>query len=209
MGFVRWSDGGSSSPEDGMATESLIRRRERSIKRLRERRYDGFSMVLHWLTALVVLVQVSIGLTMVALPAGAAQNALFYTHKSLGVTLLLLVLLRLLWRIARPWPPLPAEVPALQATVARINHALLYVTLLVMAISGLVFTASGGYPVPVFGIVDLTGMIAKNPALSERVETVHLATQWVLYALVGLHVLGAFYHLLVRKDGVFQRMLPR
>ncbi len=192
-----------------MATESLIRQRERSIRRLHEQRYDGFSMVLHWLTVLVVLVQVIIGLTMVALSAGAAQNALFYLHKSLGVTLLLLVPLRLLWRIAHPWPPLPPDVPALQAAVARINHALLYVALLVMAISGLVFTSAGGYPVPVFGIVDLTGFIAKNPQLSERAEAIHLATQWVLYVLVGLHVLGALHHLIVRKDGVFQRMLPR
>jgi cytochrome b561 len=104
---------------------------------------------------------------------------------------------------------LPPDVPALQAAVARINHVLLYLALLVMAISGLVFTSAGGYPVPVFGIVDLTGLIAKNPQLSERAEAIHLTTQWILYVLVGLHVLGALHHLIVRKDGVFQRMLPR
>ena len=191
-----------------MAANSLEALRQTSIKRAQTERYDVVSIALHWLTVLLLLVQVPVALVMTSLTAGPTQNALFFTHKSVGVTLLLVVMFRLVWRVLNPWPALPADVPPAQATLARTNHVLLYATLLVMAVSGFVFTAAGGYPIPYLGVIELGGLIPKNPELSKWVETVHLLSQWVLYVLVGLHVAGAFYHLLVKKDGVFQRMWP-
>ena len=202
-----WSPGGLAAGGD-VAANSLEALRQVSIKRQRTQRYDIVSIGLHWLTAILVVVQVTIALIMTSLASGPAQNAFFYTHKSLGITLLLVVVFRVLWKILYPWPPLPSDVPHGQVMLSRTIHLLLYLTLLVMAISGYVFTAAGGYPVPFFGIAQLGGLIGKNPDLSEWLETVHVLSQWVLYALVSLHVLGAFYHLLVRKDGVFQRMWP-
>lgn len=191
-----------------MAAEALEARRKAALARQQIERYDIVSIVLHWLTVLLVLVQVAAGLTMTSLERGTVQNVLYFSHKSLGITLLLVVLFRLLWRIGHPWPALPEQVPRFQVMLARANHVLLYVTLLVMAASGFVFTATGGYPVPFFGLIDLTGILSKDTELSKWVQTVHLGSQWVLYALVALHAAGAFYHLLVRKDGVFQRMWP-
>ena len=137
------------------------------------------------------------------------QNILYFVHKSVGVTVLLLVLFRLAWRIRHPWPPLPDEMPSGQILLARVNHVLLYTMLIVMPVSGFVFTAAGGFPVPYLGLIELSGLLPKNKDLSKAAEAVHLTAQWVIYALVALHVAGALYHLLVRKDGVFQRMLPR
>ncbi|WP_084507055.1 cytochrome b [Geminicoccus roseus] len=191
-----------------MAANALEARRQAALAREKIRRYDIVSIVLHWLTVLLVLVQIVAGLVMTDLERGTTQDVLYYTHKSVGIAVLLVVLLRLLWRIGHPWPPLPPDTPSAQAGLARLNHLLLYVMLLVMPISGFVFTAAGGYPVPFFGLVDLTGVIAKNPDLAKTAQWVHLSAQWVVYALVALHVLGALYHLVVRKDGVFQRMWP-
>lgn len=171
-------------------------------------RYDGTSIVLHWVTALLVFTQVAFGVAMVGIGKGPAQDLLFNVHKSMGVTLLLLVLARIAWRLTHPWPPFPDVVPPAQARLARTNHVLLYAVLLVMAVSGFVFTAAGGYPIPYLGIIELSGLVPKNEAFSKAVEWVHVAGQWVVYALVLLHVAGALYHLLVRRDGVFRRMIP-
>jgi cytochrome b561 len=171
-------------------------------------RYDGISIGVHWLTVILVIVQVIAGITMVNIDRGWTQNVLYDVHKSVGVTLLLLVLFRLIWRVHHPWPPLPSGMPRSQVILARINHVLLYAMLIVMPVSGFVFTAAGGYPIPYLGLIELSGLVPKNESISKAANVVHLAGQWVVYALVGLHVMGALYHLFIRKDGVFQRMLP-
>ena len=173
-----------------------------------ETRYDGISIAVHWLMALLVVVQVIAGVTMVRAGKGLLQNVLYDLHKSIGVTLLLLLLFRLIWRVRHPWPALPSSMARSQILLARANHVLLYAMLIVMPVSGFVFTAAGGYPIPYLRLVELSGLVPKNESLSKAALVVHLAGQWVVYALVGLHVAGALYHLLLRKDGVFQRMLP-
>jgi cytochrome b561 len=172
-------------------------------------RYDGTSIAVHWLTVLLVLVQVLAGVTMVNLVGrGPVQDLLYNLHKSAGVLVFLLVLFRLAWRWRHPWPPLPADMPRWQIVLARANHALLYAVLLVMPVSGFVFTAAGGFPVPFLGLVELSGLVPRHEALSKAALLVHLGGQFLVYALVALHVAGALYHLRIRKDGVFQRMAP-
>jgi cytochrome b561 len=172
-------------------------------------RYDGTSIAVHWLTVLLVLVQVLAGVTMVNLVGrGPVQDLLYNLHKSAGVLVFLLVLFRLAWRWRHPWPPLPADMPRWQIVLARANHALLYAVLLVMPVSGFVFTAAGGFPVPFLGLVELSGLVPRHEALSKAALLVHLGGQFLVYALVALHVAGALYHLRIRRDGVFQRMAP-
>jgi cytochrome b561 len=174
-------------------------------------RWGLVSIALHWtIAALILLVQVPAGLTMVALERGPLQDFLFTTHKTTGLVIFALAVVRLGWRWGNPVPALPADLPRWQAMLARSNHALLYLLLFLMPISGFLYTALGGFPVPLFGLYDLADLVPENKPLGEVCKRVHLTLQFVLYAAVALHVAGALQHHLVRRDGVLRRMLsPR
>src|SRR5690606_34701709 len=106
------------------------------------------------------------------------------------------------WRWAHPVPELPVDLAAWQAGAARASHAALYVLLFAMPISGFLYTAMGGFPVPLFMLFDVGPLVPENEALAERFRTVHATLQWALYAVVLLHVGGALQHHFIRKDSV-------
>jgi cytochrome b561 len=171
--------------------------------------WGSVSITLHWLIAgLILLVQVPIGLIMVSLAQGAAQNVMFTTHKLVGITIFLLACFRLGWRLKEPVPSLPADMPDWQATLARINHVLLYAMLFWMPLNGFLYTALGGYPLPFFGLLDLGALIPDSKAAAGLFEAMHVYSQFLLYLLAATHVAGALHHRLQRRDGVFERMLP-
>jgi cytochrome b561 len=178
------------------------------MKRNTEARWGSVSIGLHWTIAgLVLLVQVPAGITMEAVGRGALQNALYNVHKTTGVTILILAVIRLAWRWSNPVPALPADLPAWQARTARITHGLLYVLLFAMPLSGFLYTALSGFPVPYFGLVDLARLVPENKPAGEVFKAIHLSLQWALYLVAALHVAGALQHHFVRRDGVLQRML--
>jgi cytochrome b561 len=171
-------------------------------------RWGSVSIGLHWtIAALVLLVQVPAGVTMVAVEPGAVQNVCYNIHKTNGIVIFLLAVVRLGWRWSHPVPALPADLPGWQTKIARTTHALLYVVLFAMPISGFLYTATGGFPVPFFGLYDLARLVPENKPVSEVFKLTHLTLQWVLYVVVLLHVAGALQHHLVRKDGILRRML--
>jgi len=173
-----------------------------------ELRWGSVSIGLHWtIAALVLLVQVPAGLTMVALDPGTLQNVLYNVHKNTGLVIFALAVVRLGWRFAHPVPLLPVDLPAWQARAAHVTHALLYLVLFLMPITGFLYTALGGFPVPLFMLYDLARLVPENKPLAEAFKLAHLTLQWVLYAVVALHVAGALQHHLVRKDGILRRML--
>jgi cytochrome b561 len=172
-------------------------------------RYTRTAMALHWLIAAVVVAQFAWGWSMQEIPKqppGLRADA-FNLHKSIGLTILLLMMVRLGWRALHPPPPLP-PMPAWQARLAHANHALLYGALFVMPIAGYLGSAWSGYPVKYFGWT-LPSWAAKHPELKDLCSTVHFASSWVLLAAVALHVAAAAKHAIVDRDGVLQRMLPR
>jgi cytochrome b561 len=144
---------------------------------------------------------------MVAVERGTLQNVLYNVHKTTGLTILILAVIRLGWRWANPVPALPADLPRWQAGIARLTHALLYVVLFLMPISGFLYTTLSGFPVPFFGLYDLARLVPENKPAAALFKTVHLTLQWLLYAVVLLHAAGALQHHFVRKDGVLRRML--
>ncbi len=167
------------------------------------------SIALHWtVAALILLVQVPVGLIMVSLSQGTLQNVLFTSHKLIGIVIFLLALFRLGWRLTQPVPSLPADLPGWQATSARVTHALLYILLFWMPLTGFLYTALGGYPVPFFGLGDLGKLVPDNKPAAELFEAMHIYSQFILYAVAALHVAGALHHRFQRQDGVFERMLP-
>jgi cytochrome b561 len=173
-----------------------------------EERWGSVSIGLHWtIAALVLLVQVPAGLTMVAIEPGTLQNVCYSIHKTNGIVVFLLAVVRLGWRWSHPVPALPADLPEWQARAARTTHVLLYLLLFLMPITGFLRTAMGGFPVPFFMVVELRHLVPEDKPVAEVFSYVHFTLQFVLYATVILHVAGALQHHLVRQDGVLRRML--
>ncbi len=162
----------------------------------------------HWLVALGIFVMAGIGLYMVGLPLGLAKLKVYLLHKALGITVLALVLLRLLWRLVDRHPRYPAGMPRWQVGAARASHALLYLLLLAVPVSGWVYNSASGFPLPWFGLVDLPAIAPVSKPLAHLALTVHKTAFWTLAALVLLHIAAALEHHVRRRDTVLTRMLP-
>lgn len=171
-------------------------------------RWGSVQIGLHWtMAALILLVQVPAGIAMVWSSPGALQNTLYNIHKNVGLIIFLLAAVRLVWRWRHPVPLLPADLPAWQARAARATHALLYGLLFALPITGFLYTAMGGFPVPFLMIWDLAKLVPVNKPVAEIFQSLHIALTFVLYLTAALHVAGALQHHLVRRDGVLARML--
>jgi len=171
-------------------------------------RYTATAQWLHWITALLMSATIPIAWQMHEMHPGAPMRAIYFAvHKSLGVTILLLAIVRLIGRARHRPPPFASSSPRWVVRMAQANHILLYVLLLAMPITGYVHSATGGHPVSYFGLFDLP-LLPQDDAVSQATLAIHLAARWVLYALIVLHMLGAVWHVVVQRDGTLDRMLP-
>jgi cytochrome b561 len=171
--------------------------------------YRPAARAMHWLSALLVLTTIPAGVIM--LQEGLSrpmQNSLFMYHKNIGVFILLLVLARLAYRVANPPPPLPASVSAGQARIAGLVHGLLYLFLIIMAVSGYVRVVAGGFPLEVWDAMGVPRLLEKSETLAAQAKAIHATARYALVVLILMHVGAALYHGLVRKDGVLARMWP-
>ncbi|MDZ7747913.1 MAG: cytochrome b/b6 domain-containing protein [Halofilum sp. (in: g-proteobacteria)] len=181
-------------------------------------RYTLAQRLVHWLVAVLALLTLGIGLTLGWLGFEGARdafglgatNALYIAHKTIGVLLLVLMLARAALRLYCGKPAYAVALARPQRIASEIVHGLLYVLLLAMPVIGWMATAAGGFPINFFHWV-LPPLIGENEALSETLYTWHLGIGLAILALVSIHVAGALYHWLIRRDGVMQRMslLPR
>jgi len=170
-------------------------------------RYTLPAVVLHWLIAIAVIFMVALGWWMQSipkLPPGPRVNA-FNLHKSIGMTVLMLMVLRLAWRASHPSPPLP-PMPRWQARAAWISHRLLYLCLFVMPFSGISASLFSGYPIRYFGYA-LPVWFARNDGVSEIFYAIHFATSCILIATVVLHIAAVIKHHR-EGNGVMWRMWP-
>jgi cytochrome b561 len=169
-------------------------------------RYTKTAILLHWLIAAAVVGLLGWGWwmqTIPKLPVGARVDA-FNLHKSVGITVLLLMLLRIGWRAGHP-PPLFPPMPRWQARLARTVHVLFYVCLIVQPVSGYLGSAFSGYPVRFFGVV-LPAWAPRSDAMKEALSVVHLVNSWVLVVALALHLAGSAKHALLERDGSFRRI---
>jgi cytochrome b561 len=169
--------------------------------------YSRGARLLHWLTAALVIVTLPVGIAMIRLPGGTAQNVLFILHKSIGVVLLVLVIVRLAWRLTHPPPPLTG-IAAWQIRLSSLVHGLLYALLLVMAVTGYVGTVAGGFPIELLQRLGIPPLMSVSKPTSDAAFWIHTTLVWLLLALVLLHVAAALHHGFVRRDHVLQRMWP-
>lgn len=169
-------------------------------------RYHGFAQALHWLTAGALCLLLPFVWVAENFPPGPVRTFWYMAHESTGISVFLLVLMRLTWRWRHRAPPYPGYMGTAQRWVATLNHALLYAVLLVMPVTGYLM-AGNGQRVPWFRLLNLPGF-PHNEALGIGADSVHVAGQFVLYSLIILHVAATVWHVAVRRDGLLERMLP-
>lgn len=172
-------------------------------------RYGVVAQALHWTVFALLFASFWIGLGMVDLPVSPQRIREVSLHKSIGVLIFLLSALRLLWRLLHPAPPLPDSMPAWEKAAAGASHALLYLLVLAIPLSGWIMSSALGFPTRVFGLAQLPELIERNRELGEYLKQVHFLLNKALLALVALHVAAALKHQFVDRDGVLLRMLPR
>jgi cytochrome b561 len=172
-------------------------------------KYRPTAIWLHWMVSIALFTQIGLGLYMVEIPKGTPDRAWFFNlHKSIGLTLALLILLRVVNRLRHSAPVLPATMRQWQQFAARWSHYLLYVCMILMPVSGYVGSSFSKYGVKFWGIA-LPNWGWEDKDIHETWVGIHEVVADVFIALIAVHVLAALKHLLVDKDGVFQRMLPR
>ena len=171
--------------------------------------YPAASKWLHWLIAACVLTTVPVAIAMTNVQQGPTQDLLYNFHKSLGILILVLMLLRLINRLVAGAPiPEPGIAPW-QTTVSAIVHSTLYVLLLAMPIVGYIANSAYGAPTPFFGLFNLPAVVGQNEALSKQLFAIHSWVGFLLILIVLLHVSAALYHHFARGDNVLRRMLPQ
>ncbi|NIR59977.1 MAG: cytochrome b [Gammaproteobacteria bacterium] len=170
--------------------------------------WGAVAKAFHWVIAALILVQLPLGWIAQALPLSPTKLDVFVWHKSVGVTVLVLVLARIAWRLANPTPALPADLPRWERRAARASHLLLYALMLAQPLSGWIINAAANIPFRVFWLVPLPDPVAPDEALEASAKTVHLSLFVVLVAALAVHVGAALRHHFVRRNAVLMRMLP-
>ncbi|MBU3694912.1 MAG: cytochrome b [Rhodocyclaceae bacterium] len=171
-------------------------------------RYTATAASLHWLIALAILGTFSLGLYMQDLPISPAKLKLYSYHKWAGVTIFLLMLARLGWRITHAPPPLPAGMPDWQRRAAKGLHHLLYVLLFAIPLSGWLMSSAKGFQTVWFGVLPLPDLLTKDKALGETLAAVHQALNLSMASLVCVHVAAVVKHHVLDRERVLARMLP-
>lgn len=172
-------------------------------------RWGGISQLLHWVVVALILTMAYLGLTMGDLPNGPDKIRTYALHKSIGITILGLVALRLLWRAYAGTPRPVSGTPPWQARIASLTHWAIYALLFAIPISGWVVNSSAGFPLQWFGLVNLPHIVGKDHDLHELAEETHEILFWLLVLLVIAHAGAAFYHHLFQRDATLARMLPK
>ena len=175
------------------------------MRRLSEK-YGPAAMALHWIVALLLSVALVVAWILPRKTAPGYEG-LLDLHKSVGVTVLALVVLRLLWRLGNPVAP-AAGLTSLEAWLSRVTHWALYAIMLLIPLTGYIFSSAEGQHLDLFGWLTLASPLPTDRSISLPMEFVHKTGQYAVYAVVGLHVAAALYHQFVKRDGVLQRMLP-
>jgi cytochrome b561 len=171
--------------------------------------YTRTAIALHWLIALLILCGFALGWVMTDIPGFTPTKLKYFSwHKWIGVTVFVLATVRLLWRATHVPPRLPADVSGVQRISAHVVHGVLYGLMLVIPVTGYLYSSASNIPVVYLGIVPLPRLIDPDPALKETFKTLHVILNYALLSLVVLHLLAVAKHQMLDRDALLSRMLP-
>lgn len=177
--------------------------------RTTDQRWGWPSISLHWICALLILVLLGMGHVMGELPRSPRYFWVYNLHKSLGLTLLALMLIRLFWRLYAGAPKALPGTPTGQRLIAQATHWAIYGLALAMPLSGWLYdSASGLRPLTYFGLFNMPKLVPPDPGMKALAHQIHEYGGLILIALILLHAGAALYHHLVLRDATLQRMLP-
>jgi cytochrome b561 len=168
--------------------------------------FTGFSRLLHWVMAVMVLTMLFIGVTMVA--SLADYGRLVAIHRPLGIAILVLVVIRLVNRLRHPAPELPDHMPSWQRLAAKASHVMLYALLFVMPLVGWAMLSAARYPIVLYGPLHLPPILPHDAMLYAALRRVHTYLAYLLFATFLAHLGAALMHGLIHRDGVLASMAP-
>lgn len=167
-------------------------------------RFTPFARALHWLMAVLVLAMLFIGIAMVASLSNYAR--LVALHKPLGVAILVLVAIRLVYRLRHPPPPLPTGMPRWQRLAAHASHVALYALMFALPLVGWAMLSAAAYPIVLAGTLHLPPILPHDARLYAVLREVHGVLAYALFAIFLVHLGAALLHALIERDGVFESM---
>lgn len=171
-------------------------------------RYSNVAIILHWSIAALIVANIVLGWVMTAPERGMAP-APFAWHQSIGVTILLLSLVRLGWRLTHPWLPMPLVMLDWEKLLARTVHVLFYVAIIGIPLLGYMAMSARGHGPTFFGLFNLPALpLGENREQAELYGTWHVIAVYATVALLVLHVLGALKHTYIQRGNVLGRMIP-
>lgn len=171
-------------------------------------RFGGIAQLFHWTIVALIITEYVLGLPLEDLPEGAKKAADLALHKSVGMTVLVLALLRVIWSFANPRPEDPPAMPSWQRLSSRALHVLLYVLLFAMPLSGWLMQSAGNIPVSWFGLFTFSDLIEPDRAWFKFFYNMHETMHPMLFFLSIFHALAALKHHFFDRDNVLRRMLP-
>lgn len=170
--------------------------------------YTAIAKFFHWGMALVIAGLLALGFVMTEMPLSPEKLQYYAWHKWAGVSVFMLVWLRLAWRVLNPPPVYPDTMPALMQRVAHLGHAALYGLMIVIPLSGWLLSSAKGVQTVWFGVLPLPDLLEKNKELGHLLHEVHEALNTLLLLLLGGHVAAALKHHWFDRDDILKRMLP-
>lgn len=171
-------------------------------------RWGSLAQLFHWMVVALVITQFALVTLAEDLPLGGQKIALILRHKSVGITILMLAVLRLAWRWMNPSPALPDTLKPYERFLARFTHAALYVLLFAMPLSGWMMSSARNFTVSWFGLFELPNLAGQDKGLYESLHETHEILAAALIVIAVLHLLAALKHHFFLKDDVLRRMLP-
>jgi len=169
-------------------------------------RFSAVQRLLHWLMAIGILAMLFIGVGMVS-TIGRQYVPLLIAHKTLGIAILVLALVRLVVRFISGAPALPADLPEPMKLAAYLSHLALYALMIGMPLIGWAMMSAAAYPIVLYGGIRLPAILPQSDSLHTLLWTAHQYLAFAFFALVLLHLAAALFHGLVRRDGVLGTML--
>jgi cytochrome b561 len=175
-----------------------------------ETAYDPITRALHWLNAMLAAMAIALAYGISGTPRHSeAREWLLMLHGSTGIAILATMLFWAGWRLRHRAPPLSPVLTRIEILLAHATQATLFLLFIAMPVSGYTILAASGHTVSFFGFVAIPPLAPQSGRLAQAAVALHLTGEFIIYGLLALHIGAALMHGVIRRDGIFERMLPR